>query len=147
MKVILLQDIPRVGRKHEVLQVPNGHAQNYLIPRRLAVPATVQNLKRQSEKQAHSDAKRAMTESAFTQFLENVGTTPVTITVSANEHGHLFKGLHVGDIAQTFSDTAGITLSASAITLARPIKEVGTYPITVALGNQQGTVVLMVKGK
>ena len=146
MQVILLQDISRVGRKHDVVAVSDGHAHNYLIPRGLVVSATEENLKQQRAQKARANDKEAQTARAFTELLEKIGTTPVIMIASASEQGHLFKGLRAVDIVRALSDMTGISLSASAITLAKPIKELGEYPVMVTMGNQQRSVVIIVKG-
>ncbi len=145
MKVILLQDIARMGRKHDVKEVPDGHAHNYLIPRKLAVPATPQNLKRQHEHQARKEAEGAVAVASFAQFLTRAAAAPIIITASANEQGHLFKGLRAADIAKAIADATGISIEASAIELGRPIKEVGEHSILITRANQQGKVVIIVK--
>jgi large subunit ribosomal protein L9 len=146
MKVILLQDIARMGRKHEVKQVPDGHAQNYLIPRKLALAATPQNLKWQSEHVARREAKEAMSAEAFTKFLTQVSKAPIVVMAAANEQGHLFKGLRAVDIAEALTDATGMMIASSAIELSRPIKEVGEHEITVTVGDQHGKAILSVQG-
>ncbi len=147
MKVILLQDIARMGRKYEVKQVPDGHAQNYLIPRKLVLPATPQNLKWQSEHAARRGAAEAETAELFTTFLAHADSVPIVISVVANEQGHLFKGLGAVDIAKELSHRTGIMLTPSAIELARPIKEVGAHEVVVAVGSKQSRVTIIVEGK
>lgn len=145
MQVILLQDIARVGRKHEVKQVPDGHAQNYLIPRKLAVVATAQNLKWQSQQTVRRETQDSMTSELATKFFAQVGAVPISITAHANEHGHLFKGIHAEDIARALSDTTGTTIDASAVELERPIKEAGEHSLFITLGNQRKSILITVK--
>lgn len=147
MKIILLQDIARTGRKHEVKDVSDGHAQNYLIPRKLAAPATAENLKRQKEHTARMEAKAARDATSFAAFLAQSKVSPVVIAAFANEQGHLFKGLRAADIAHSLTIAADMTIPANAIALERPIKDVGEYSVTVALGGTKGTVPISVKVK
>ncbi|MBI4086617.1 50S ribosomal protein L9 [Candidatus Kaiserbacteria bacterium] len=145
MKVILLADVARVGRKHELVEVPDGHAHNYLIPRKLALPATPQNLARQTEHNARVEAEAAAGESAFSALLERFKDAPLVINAPANDHGHLFKGLRAEDVAKEINASAGIALSPSAIALERPIKQIGEHTITVVSGGREGTIPIIVQ--
>ncbi len=144
MKVILLQDIARMGRKHEVKIVPDGHAQNYLIPRRLALVATAHNLKQYEEQKARSVVADTTRAEAFRQFLSMMATTPLSISAPANTQGNLFKGLRATDIAIALSARADMPILASALDLAQPIKTIGEHSVGVRMGDQQGTVVISV---
>jgi large subunit ribosomal protein L9 len=147
MKVILLQDIARTGRKHEVKEVPDGHAHNYLIPRKLALSATPQNLKYHSEHRARMEAQTTKAAAAFAKVLEDVRTAPVVMTVPANEQGNLFKGLRATDIASAIAAATGVTIPASAIELRQPIKEVGEHFVPLTVGGRQENILISVRAK
>ena len=147
MKVILLQDVARVGRKYEVKSVPDGHAHNYLIPKMLALPATPQNIARQSERAEQTRAHAARDAESFEQFLAQAGSAPSVIPAAANERGVLFKGLHAADIARALSTEAGITLGADAIVLEEPLKTVGEHRITLRKGGRSGQVSVLITAK
>ena len=144
MQVILLQDVARVGRKYDIKKVPDGHARNYLIPRKLALPATRQTIEAQEAAQARRSAQHAHAAEQFARFLERVGAQPVVITAAANKQGHLFKGLRAEDIASALSAQSGLMFAASAIELDRPIKEVGERSVVVRVGEQQGRIPLLI---
>lgn len=135
MKVILLQNVPRLGQKFEVKEVPDGHAYNFLIPRRLAEAATPAKIA-QLERSAHArDAAQDAMSEQLKAFLAK--EEKVEIAAPANEQGHLFKGLREGDIAEEIERRAGFPV---AVSLEGAIKEVGTYPVAVAAGDARGEV-------
>jgi large subunit ribosomal protein L9 len=143
MKVILLRDVARIGRRNEVIEVPSGHAQNFLIPRKLAVPATPDNLKKVIETK-HQHAVH--TESRQTQFsatLDVLKSTPISLTVPANAQGHLFRGIHVDDIVAAAAKQ-GISVEASTVILDHPIKTIGEHAVTLSLEKQSGALQLQV---
>ena len=147
MKVILLQDVARVGRKHEVKSVQDGHAHNYLIPRRLALPATPQNIAWQSGRVAQAEAQVARDAESFEQFLAQAGSAPSVIPAAANERGVLFQGLHAADIARALSTSAGVTLGADPIVLEQPLKTIGEHRITLRKGDRSGQVSVLIIAK
>ena len=147
MKVILLQDVARVGRKHEVKSVQDGHAHNYLIPQKLALPATPQNIARQNERAAQAEAQTARDAESFEEFLAQAGSAPSVIPAAANERGVLFQGLHAADIARALSTSAGVTLGADTIVLEQPLKTIGEHRITLRKGDRSGQVSVLIIAK
>ena len=144
MKVILLKDVARIGRKYDVKDVPDGHAQNFLIPRKLAEPATAANLKRIELRGAHIDAERTSQAEQLHAVRTFAETAPLSITAPANEQGHLFKGLHAADVAAAISAQTGIVVPESAVSLARPIKETGAHELTLSAGGAEVRVTIEV---
>lgn len=133
MKVILLQDVARLGRKHEVKEVPDGHAQNFLIPRKMATPATHKRVAQLEETAAGRAEAQQASEAQFRACIET--DAPLTIFAEANEQGHLFKGVHASDIAALLSSRCGMTINAAAVSLKKPIKEVGMHAVPVTVGS------------
>lgn len=144
MKVILLQDVARIGKKHEVKEVPTGHALNYLVPHKLAAPATAQNIKSVEARAKRAEAEASAATEVFVKMLEKLGKEPVVITASANEKGHLFQGLHEKDIAGACSKVAGIDIVADSVTLSSPIKELGEHTVVLKKGAVEGEVTISV---
>ena len=93
MKIILLQDVAKIGRRHEVVQVPDGYALNQLIPRKMAQPATADNLKR-IQKMQHDKAVSAQAGADnFMSAVQVLQATKLQVKAQANEQGHLFKAV------------------------------------------------------
>jgi len=146
MKVILLQDVANVGRRFEVKEVPNGHALNMLIPRRMAEPATPENLKRIEARSAHTAAESAASAETFADVASRIEGTTQTLAIEANEQGHLFKGIKAADIA-AFLTGQGFPVVVEQVVHEDPIKETGQHAITLAAGDARATFTLAVVAK
>jgi large subunit ribosomal protein L9 len=131
MKIILLKDIPKLGKKYEVKNASDGHAVNFLIPRGLAVVATVENLRRFETEKAKYDSERKVHEALLAENLKALEDTVLIISGKANEKGHLFAGLHQAEIAAELAKQTRIQLDPSFIQLDHPIKEIGEHMIEV----------------
>lgn len=133
MKVILLQDVAKIGKRFEVTEVPDGYATNQLIPKRMAEPATPANLKRIERRQAENDANKEASEAVFTVAKKALAEKTVTVTVDANEQGHLFKAVSEADVAEA-AKAAGVDVEASQIKISIPIKSVGEHSLKLVNG-------------
>lgn len=140
MKVILLRDVARIGKKGSVVEVPDGYAQNQLIPTKSAVAATPENLKR--AKQA-SAAKTAQQDTAVRAFAATVAALrqapPLSLKLPANEKGHLFKAVSSDDIKQLFSSVS-IKADGLTIAFAEPIKTIGEHEVTISQAGESAAI-------
>lgn len=143
MKVILLRDVAKLGRKAQVCDVPSGHAINFLIPRKLALPATTENMKRHAAETARLTHNIANTEASFRSVLAALQDKKVTYAAGANEQGHLFRGIHAADIAQRLKEE-GFAVDKNAVVLAHPIKALGIHAVPLKQGNLEGVCTLEV---
>lgn len=139
MKVILLQDVAKIGRRHETVDVPNGYAQNKLIPQGMALPATPANEKRMAAKRQHVADTAAATEQNFVAALSTLADTSLTITRDANEQGHLYEALRATEVVAA-AKSHGVTLEASQIVLSEPIKTTGTHQLEIREGEHTGMI-------
>lgn len=131
MKVILLQDVARIGKRHAEVTVPDGYALNQLIPKKMALPATDQNRQRLARTMAAKSASSASAAADFSTAIAQLGAEPLTILVTANEHGHLFQAVHVSDVVAAAA-AKGVTLAPVWVQLpAEPIKALGEVRITL----------------
>ena len=130
-EAILLKDVEGVGERGEVIDVSKGYLRNFLIPRKLAQPATkgaVQAAQRKA--QAETRAK----EQAVTRSQEHadlLNRTVLTISQQAGEDGRLFGSVTTQDIAEAIRDARGITVDRRKVHLEEPIRHVGTYMVVV----------------
>lgn len=143
MKVILIKDVARLGRKSDVKEVPDGHAINFLIPRKLAIIATPEHIKRNDVDTQKKVEQKKNQEQAFLDTVSKLNGEVLSFSVSANPQGHLYKGIHVDDIV-TLLTQKGYALTKEHIVLAHPIKEVGTYEIALTHGNLKGVCTLSI---
>ena len=128
MKVILLQDVAKIGKRGEVAEVPDGYARNQLIPKMMAEPATKANLKRVERKQDMANVSSEASEERFTKALEALRANVIKVTAEVNEQGHTFKAVSAEEIVEVAKE-AGVDIEASMIMIAEPIKEVGEHEI------------------
>ncbi len=132
MKVILLKDVPSLGRTGEIREVKDGYGRNYLLPRGLAAAATEGNLQ-------HLAHTREAAQQREARVLEEVGTLKkrlealvVDVHAKAGEEGRLFGSVTAQDIAEAIT-RKGIKISKKQIELDEPIKAAGFYKVPVHL--------------
>ena len=133
MKVILLQDVKGKGKKGQMLEVSDGYARNYMLPRKLAIEATPDaiNTMRMNDKAAQERIAREKAEAmAVSKQLREM---TVTVTAKGGGAGRLFGSVTNAEIAEALAKT-GIKLDKRKIVISEPIKNVGTYTVTCKLG-------------
>jgi large subunit ribosomal protein L9 len=134
-EAILLQDVEGVGERGSVVDVSKGYLRNFLIPRRLAQPATKGAVMAAQDRVQR--AERAAAE-AVEKAQENAATlsrTVLTIHQQAGEDGRLFGSVTTQDIADAIRDARGLKLDRRKIHLEEPIKNVGTYMVVVEVAD------------
>jgi large subunit ribosomal protein L9 len=141
MKVVLLKDVRDMGRAGHVLDVSDGHALNMLIPRGLAALATPAALKRSETMQKQYDDRRVLDAKLVEERLSALAETRISILKKANDQGHLYDAVDAKDIAEEAK------LPEDAIKLEKPIKELGTFEIPVAYGENFGTITISVEAE
>lgn len=136
MKVILTKDVRDMGRAHSTIEVSDGHALNFLFPRKLAVPANGANVKMAEGKLKKVAASREVEQKLIEERIAALADGKVTITKKANEQGHLYDGVGADEIAEASQ------LPKEAIHLEKPIKELGTHEVAVASGEGFGKILV-----
>lgn len=133
MKVILLEDIKGVGKKGQLLDASDGHARNYLIPRKLAVEATKANMN-QLEAKRRSDEKKRRDDLIAAQELQKLlETKSIKISVKSGESGKLFGSVTNKEIAQAFEEQTEFKIDRKKILLEDPIKTKGVHSVSLKL--------------
>jgi len=138
MKVILIKDVKGIGRAHEAVEAKDGHALNYLIPKKLAIAATGAAVKEAELRRKQEEDRAKIGSALLTQNISALAETRVTIKVKANEKGHLYDAVGESDIVKAVKDQTHIDLPEDAIKLEKPIKELGTFDIPVATADTFG---------
>jgi len=131
MEVILLQDVENLGEKGSMANVARGYARNFLIPRKLAEPATpgkVAEFQRREEERKSRDARMSVQAEEYTATLNK---TVLTLTAKAGEGDRLFGSITGADIAAAIKDARGFTIDKRKVLLEDPIKELGTFMVDV----------------
>lgn len=131
MKVILLQDIKSLGKKDQIVNVSDGYANNYLIPRKLAIPATDANLKTLDNKKRAADAKAAKELEEAKQLAAKIEGKQFVIKAKTGENGKLFGAISNKDIADAIKNTVGVDIDRKKIVMNEPIKQLGSFELEV----------------
>ncbi len=134
MKVILLQDVRGKGKKGQMLEVSDGYARNYMLPRKIAIEATADavNTMRMNDKATQERIAKEKAEAMETS--KKLRELTVTVTAKGGGNGRLFGSITNQEIADALKASAGITLDKRKIVIADAIKNVGTYTVTCKLG-------------
>ena len=133
-QAILLKDVDDLGAAGEAVDVSPGYLRNYLVPRRLAQPATKGALEdAQRRREAAERAKREQTERAQ-ETASLLAKTVLTISHRAGEDGKLFGSVTSKEISDAIREARGLKVDRKRIRLDDPIREVGTYMVEVELG-------------
>ena len=134
MKVILLQDVKGKGKKGQMLEVSDGYARNFMLPRKLAVEATADavNTMRMNDKAAAEKAAKERAEAL--EVSKQLRALTLTVLAKGGGAGRLFGSVTNQEIADALKEKAGITLDKRKIVIAEPIKSVGTYTVQCKLG-------------
>lgn len=145
MKVILQQDVRSQGKKGQLIEVSDGYARNFLLPRKLAVIATTENLntmkQQEKAKKAQEAAEKAEAEAVATQ-LEGL---LVKIPAKAGEGGRLFGAVTTKEISEALSAQHGVNIFKTKLVLDEPIKTCGSFSVKAKLGYEVvGTVNVIV---
>lgn len=147
MKVILTQDVAKIGRRFDVVEVPDGYALNKLIPQRLAEPATPANVKRVAARKQKSAETAAHTDEEFGAAIKALKEHVVTIAAEANAEGKLFQALKPEVIAAAASNDASVLVAASWLHTPTPIKTIGEHTVLMSVGEKQGEFIINVTAK
>lgn len=133
MKVILLEEIKNIGKKGDIVQVKDGYARNYLIPRSFAAPATKGNMRMLEDLKKQQSIKDARDKEEAIAISEKLAAEQFVIESKAGEKGKLYGSITSADIAMTVEKQTRIELDKRKIVIETPIKEVGKHTVRVKL--------------
>lgn len=133
MKVILTQDVKGVGKKEQILEVNDGYARNFLIPKKLGVQASTANLALLKSKQDSRDFKRQEDKKEAEQIKEKLEKIRLDIKVKSGENGKIFGGVTSKEISDVLKDKYSINIDKKKIELKETIKTVGITTVDIKL--------------
>lgn len=133
MKVILKQDVPKLGKKGDVVEVAEGYGRNYLLPRGLAVEASKAKLGELAKKKKKESLKKEQIEQKAKELAKKIEQITIKLTAKVGESGKLFGAISNKDIADYLNEKHGIDIEKKKIILQSPIKSLGTHKVTVKL--------------
>ena len=145
MKVIFLQDVPKVGKRHDVKEINDGYAMNFLLPRKLAISATPQAVADLEKRKKNIEIERGVQESLLLKNLEEIKGKTIVIKGKANEKGSLFKSIHKKEIVEEMKKQHNADIDEEFIILEKPIKEVGEFEIPISIKGKNSSFKLVVE--
>lgn len=137
MKVILLQDVKKVGRKYDIKNVADGYALNFLIPKKLAEIGTPAVLQKMEAMRSADTSKRKIQDDLLLKNLADLDGASVQISGKASEKGHLFKGIHKDELATEIKKQTGLDILSEHIMLDKPLKEMGEHDVEVVVQDKK----------
>ena len=133
MKVILITDVKKVGKRGEIVEASDGYARNYLLPRKLAIPADKQNLNELSAKKSAEARKREQEKQEAIKTKEKLEKEILVINVKAGENGKTFGSITSKEIADNLENQYKISIDKKKIVIKDQIKNIGLYTVDLRL--------------
>jgi len=145
MRVIFLKDVPRVGKRHDVKEVNDGYAVNFLFPRRLAESATPTALADLEQRKKEIVIEREVQESLLEKSLAEIKGKVIILKKKADQKGHLFSAIHPKELADQLRALHKADIGEEFIAPLRPIKELGEFEVPVVIKNKKSSFKLIVE--
>jgi large subunit ribosomal protein L9 len=134
-QAVLLEDVEKLGRRGDPIDVAPGYLRNYLVPRKLAMPATpgaLEEAQRRRDVAEKAERERAAREVEAASLLSK---TVLTIHQRAGEDGKLFGSVGPKEVVDAIDDARGVRIDKRKVLLEQPIREVGTHMVEIELGD------------
>lgn len=148
MKVVLLRDVPKIGRKYEVKEVSDGYVRNFLLPRKLAEIATEAKVTALNAVKEKSEEAQKKSEQLLKEAVVALNEQTFTLHAKADDHGHLFKKIRAEDILKIVNEKSSVPLETGMIELEAPLTTLGSHEIsTHAVGVTSKVFVVIEKEK
>lgn len=133
MKVILLQDVKSLGKKDQIVDVSDGYARNFVLPKKLGVEATPKNLNELKLKKAHEDKVAAELLAEAQALAGQIKEESVTLSIKVGEGGKTFGSVSSKEVAEAVKKQLGHDIDKKKIVLREPIKSLGTHIVDIKL--------------
>ena len=146
MKVILLDEIRGKGGEGDIIDVAQGYAENYLIPKKLAVAATKGNLKQLEERRKNIEKREAVRMGDATALKEQLDGKKVTVEAKVGDEGILFGSVTSQMIADAIKAQLDVEVDRKRIELGKPIKVAGAHTVSISLYREVRTSVVVLVG-
>ena len=135
MKVLFMKDVKNVAKAGELKDVAEGYARNFLIPHKLAVPATEVHLKKKREEDAALDRRAAKVEAEARAVAQELSKITVVLKARVGEQNRLYGSITTSDIAEALESQTGHAIDKRRIEIDEPIKRTGAYDVAIRLGS------------
>ena len=135
MKVFLLKDIERIGIAGEIVKVKEGFAQNFLLPRKLAMEVTKDNQKHFKKREKVIKDRKDVVESKSSMLAEKIKSINITLKRKTHDDGKLYGSINPQEIVELLG-AKGISVSKSQVLFGKSIKSTGAYDVTIKLSSK-----------
>ena len=133
MRVVLRDDVESLGNKGDLVDVADGYARNYLVPRGLAIKATRGVVAQADAMRRNREAREVRDRQAAEALVPQLAAKRISVSVRAGEGGKLFGSVTTADVVAAVAEQTGIELDRKQVELAESIREVGEYEVVVKL--------------
>lgn len=133
MKVILLEDVKKVGKKGDIIEVSDGYARNFLFAKKLGAEATSKAINDAKLQKASELRKEQEIYEEALQLGEKIKAVSVTVPIKSGDGGRIFGSVSTKEIAKEAKDQLGLEIDKKKMQLKEPIKALGTYAIPIKL--------------
>jgi large subunit ribosomal protein L9 len=133
MKLLLEQDVKGTGKKGEIVDVSDGYARNFLLPRKLATPADAQAVNAANISKSAAAHKKFQAGVAARELAKQLEGAVITVKAKVGENGHLFGSITGKEVAAALAEQKQVEIDKKKIALAEPIRALGEYNIRVSL--------------
>ena len=144
MKIILLKDVARIGKKHEVKEVADGYGK-HLVMQKIAEVATKESITRIEKKMSTDATLKKVHADLLAKNLEALNGTTITLHGNANEKGHLFASIHKDEIITELKRATHLDMNPDYIILDKPLKEVGSFEIPVVIEKKRAVFTVVIE--
>ncbi|MCI8621119.1 MAG: 50S ribosomal protein L9 [Clostridia bacterium] len=133
MKVILQQDVKGMGKRGEIVNASDGHARNFLFPKKLAIPADKQNMNEWNAKKSSEAHRKEIERQEAIKIKEKLEKIKLTIKTKAGENGKIFGSITSKEICETIKNEYGFDIDKKKIVIKEQIKTLGAHTIELKL--------------
>jgi large subunit ribosomal protein L9 len=133
MKIILLEDVKSLGKKGDIVNVSDGYARNFVLPKHVGVEATDKNKNELKLQKQHEDKLAAERLAQAKELAQKLDKLTIEVTMKAGENGKVFGSVATKEIAEQANKQHGLSLDKKKIVLDEPIKSFGTHEVAIKL--------------
>ncbi len=147
MKVILLSDVVKVGKKYDLVDVAPGFARNFLFAKGLAEAVTKSSAKRVAQMQEKRRIEKKNQEVKLENAFDAIKKAVITVKRAANEEGHLYAGVSADELALLLGKMVGVTIGREQVIIEKPFKGLGEFTVAVQLNGKKAEFKLVIEAE
>ncbi len=133
MEVVLLEDVKSLGKKGQVVNVNDGYARNFILPKKLGIEATSKNLNDLKLQKANAERIAAEQLAAAKELAEKIGSSSITVSIKAGEGGRAFGSVSGKEISAAITSQLNLDIDKKKLLLPEPLKTFGTHEVGIKL--------------